>query len=150
MPTIEWLLTTTSFSICQMILLSMTYVPYEQSDLDIILKVTTAKFIILIWQIYTVAQIFYKQVIKLFWVYCCLLLQGYQHRLTQVIVTYMLVTRGQNISHQNTIKNDYQPRTILDGKTQSVCGLQIPCWTGSYPYSNQVKVTYFVDFIRQS
>ena len=29
-------------SMCQMILLTMTYVPYEQFDLDIILKVTAA------------------------------------------------------------------------------------------------------------
>ena len=42
MPIIEWLLTIRSFSICQMFVLTKTFVPHEQFDLDIILKVTTA------------------------------------------------------------------------------------------------------------
>ena len=35
-------LTTESFLICQMIVLTKTFIPYEQFDLDIILKVTVA------------------------------------------------------------------------------------------------------------
>ena len=46
MPIIEWPLTARSFSICQIFVLTMTFVPYEQFDLDIILKVTTAIYIL--------------------------------------------------------------------------------------------------------
>ena len=44
MPIIEWLLTTRSFSIYQMFVLTKTFVPSELFDLDIILKVTAATY----------------------------------------------------------------------------------------------------------
>ena len=37
---------TRSFSICQMFVLSKTFIPYEQFDLDFILKVTAAIYIL--------------------------------------------------------------------------------------------------------
>ena len=46
-------------------LVGKTFVLYEQFDFDIILKVTAAIFNVTL-QIWTEAQIFYKQVIKLF------------------------------------------------------------------------------------
>ena len=42
MPIFKWLLTTKSFSMFQMIVLTKDFIPYEQFDLDIILKVTAA------------------------------------------------------------------------------------------------------------
>ena len=51
-----------------MIVLTKTFLPYEQFDLDIILKVTAAN-LIWIWQVWIAAQIFHKQVIKLYLMY---------------------------------------------------------------------------------
>ena len=46
MPIIKWFLTTRSFLICQLFLLTKIYITYEQFDLDIILKVTAAIYIL--------------------------------------------------------------------------------------------------------
>ena len=46
MHIIDWLLTTTSFSISQMFVFSISFASYEQFDLDIIPKVTGAIFIL--------------------------------------------------------------------------------------------------------
>ena len=46
MSIIGWLLTTIFFSICQIFVFTKTIVPYDQFDLDIILKVTAAVYIL--------------------------------------------------------------------------------------------------------
>ena len=46
MHIIKWLLTATAFSISQTIVLSKTFIPYEQFDLAIILKVTATIYIL--------------------------------------------------------------------------------------------------------
>ena len=45
MPIIQWFLTR-SFSICQIFLLTKTFITYEQLDLDIILKLTASIYIL--------------------------------------------------------------------------------------------------------
>ena len=50
---------------CQMFDLTKTFVPYEQFDLDIILKVTAAIFN-LNYAVWIATQIYHKQVIKLY------------------------------------------------------------------------------------
>ena len=85
-----------------MVVLSKTFVPYDQFDLDIILKVTAAIFYLnladLNYHTYQ-AQSSYQAVFN---VLLCASVGAYQHVWTQVTVTYMEVIRRQNVSHWNT------------------------------------------------
>ena len=78
------------FNMCQMIVVTKTFVPYEQCDLDIILKATTAIY-----------NLNFSNLI------CGTNLpqESYQADLGASVIC--ICTRGKNVSHWNTCKYSY-------------------------------------------
>ena len=71
MTMIKWLLTTRSLSLCQMFVLSKTFVPYDQFDLDILFKVTAAIYFLNLADLNGATHP-PQASNQVFWVYCCL------------------------------------------------------------------------------